>query len=179
MEKYSRLKEKNNEEQPKEIRELIAGKGRSRRCWPQTRTPADKTRLNNLSLHLTRENQEVNNEFMNSYLRDMEDEERNEKTNTPIRKKDGSWARDDEQKAELFADYLEEIFQANEQKSRNEDQLTLSEENEEITSVTPKEVDNEIKLNINPRKAPGFNIAAYLCQSRTVTSNHSPAITQQ
>jgi hypothetical protein len=33
----------------------------------------------------------------------------------PIRKEDGGWARNDEQKAELFADYLEQIFKHNEQ----------------------------------------------------------------
>jgi hypothetical protein len=76
----------------------------------------------------------------------------------PIRKEDSSWARGDEQKAELFADYLEQIFKPNEQQIRNDDQLILSEENEEIPSVTPKEVANEIKCNINPRKPPEFNL---------------------
>jgi hypothetical protein len=53
---------------------------------------------------------------------------------------------------------LEQIFKSNEQQSRSEDQLILSEENEEIPLVTPKEVGNEIKGNINPRKVPGFDI---------------------
>jgi hypothetical protein len=61
----------------------------------------------------------------------------------PIRKEDGSWARNGEQKAELFAYYMEQIFKAKEQQSRNEDQLILSEENEEIPLVTPKEVANK------------------------------------
>jgi hypothetical protein len=43
----------------------------------------------------------------------------------PIRKEDGSWARNDEQKAELFAEYLEQIFKPTEQQSRIEDQLIL------------------------------------------------------
>jgi hypothetical protein len=34
--------------------------------------------------------------------------------------------------------------------------MIRSEENEDIPLVTPKEVANEIKCNINPRKAPGF-----------------------
>jgi hypothetical protein len=76
----------------------------------------------------------------------------------PKEREDGSWARDDEQKSELFADYLEQIFKPNEQQSRNEDQLILSEENEEIPLVTPKEVAKEIKRNINPRKVPGFDL---------------------
>jgi hypothetical protein len=86
---------------------------------------------------------------------------KNEKTNShipPIRKENGGWVRDDEQKAEIFADYLEQIFKPNKQQSRNEDQLILSEENEEIPSVMPTEVANETKRNINSRKAPGFDL---------------------
>jgi hypothetical protein len=75
----------------------------------------------------------------------------------PIRREDGSWTRDDEQKAELFADYLEQVIKPKEQQSRNEDRLILSEKNKEIPSVKPTEVANEIKRNINPRKAPGFD----------------------
>jgi hypothetical protein len=45
--------------------------------------------------------------------------------------------------------YLERIFKLNEQQSWNEDRLILSEENEEIPSVTPKEVVTEIQRNIN------------------------------
>jgi hypothetical protein len=50
----------------------------------------------------------------------------------PIREEDGCWARNDEQKTELFADCLEQIFKPNEQQSTNEGQLIMSEENEEI-----------------------------------------------
>jgi hypothetical protein len=57
-------------------------------------------------------------------------------------------ARNDEQKAELFADYMEQIFKPNKQQSRNEDQLILSEENEEIPSVMPKEVANEKSITL-------------------------------
>jgi hypothetical protein len=45
---------------------------------------------------------------------------------SPTRKEDGSWARD-KQSTELFADYLERIFKPNEQQSKNDDQLILSE----------------------------------------------------
>jgi hypothetical protein len=59
---------------PKEIRELIAEKRRARKRWQQTRTPAGKTRLNNLSLQLKQEIQEVKNESINSYLRNLTNE---------------------------------------------------------------------------------------------------------
>jgi hypothetical protein len=157
---------------PKEIRELIAEKKRARKRWQQTRTPANKTRLNNLNLQLKRAIQEAKNESRNSYLRELTNEKETDYSLwkatkrmkrpvvhiPPIRKEDGSWARNDEQNAELCADYLEQIFKPNEQQSRNEDQLILSEENEDNPSVTPKEVANEIKRSINPTKAKGFDL---------------------
>jgi hypothetical protein len=59
---------------PKEIRDLIAEKRRARKRLQQTRTPADKTRLNNPSLQLKREIKEVKNESMNSCLRKLTNE---------------------------------------------------------------------------------------------------------
>jgi hypothetical protein len=143
----------------KEIREPIAEKRKSMKGWQHTRTPADKTRLNNLSLQLKREIQEVKNESINTYLKELTNEKetcyslwnvtkrmkRPVVHTPPTRKEDASWAKDDEQKAELFADYLEQIFKPNEQQCRNEDQMFLSEENEEFPSVTPKEVVSEVK----------------------------------
>jgi hypothetical protein len=174
MEEYSCIKEKKTmgNNYPKEIRELTARERSARKRWQQTGTPADKTRLNNLSLQLKREIQEVKNESINSYLKKRINEKVTDYSLCkvtkrmkipvvhilPIRIEDGSWAKNDEEEAELLADYLEQIFNPNEQQSRNEDKLILSEENEEIPSVTPKEVSNEIKRNINPRKSPGFDL---------------------
>jgi hypothetical protein len=58
---------------PKEIRELIADRRRRKR-WQQTRTHGDKTSRNNLSLQLKREIQEVKNESIDSYLRELTNE---------------------------------------------------------------------------------------------------------
>jgi hypothetical protein len=148
---------------PKEIRELIAEKRRAKEHCQQTRTPADKIRLNNLSLQLKKEIQEVKNESITSYLRELTNEKETcyflwKATKRmkrpivhipPIRKEDSSCTRDDQQEAELFADYLEQIFKPNEQQNRNKDQLILSEENEEIPTVMPKEVANELTHLIN------------------------------
>jgi hypothetical protein len=81
-------------------------------------------------------------------------------------------ARNDEQKAELFADYLEQIFKPNKQQSRNEDQLILSEENEEILLVMPKEVANKIKHNINPRNLITDEILKQLPKKGIVKLTH-------
>jgi hypothetical protein len=60
--------------------------------------------------------------------------------------------KDNQQKAEAFANYLEETFQP----SENQDEPQLLEqvgEDMDIAFVTPKEVTEEIKTNINPKNA--------------------------
>ena len=77
----------------------------------------------------------------------------------PIRKEDGTWARNNKQKADTFADHLENIFKPNEIDSDIDIQeVTNREENITIKLVTPKEVANEIETNLNPKKAPGFDL---------------------
>jgi hypothetical protein len=99
---------------PKEIGELTAETRRVKKCWQEARTPADKTRLNNLSPQLKREIQEVKNESIDSYFRELTNEKEMgyslwEATKRmkrpvvhipPIRREDGSWTGDDEQNAE-------------------------------------------------------------------------------
>jgi predicted DNA-binding protein len=41
--------------------------------WQQTRAPTDTTRLNNISQRLRREIQEIKNELINAYLRELTD----------------------------------------------------------------------------------------------------------
>jgi hypothetical protein len=61
----------------------------------------------------------------------------------PIRTPERTWAKDNQQKAEAFANYLEQTFQPSE--DQDEPQL-LEQVGEEmdIAFVTPKEVDKEI-----------------------------------
>jgi hypothetical protein len=77
----------------------------------------------------------------------------------PIRKTDGKWARNNEQKAQQFAEHLEHIFQVH---GNLEEKVMITEdiapENKEIKLVTATEVKNEINNNINPKRAPGFDL---------------------
>ena len=77
---------------------------------------------------------------------------------SPIRLENGRWARNSQQKAVNFANHLEQTFQPNEQKGDEPAWTERIQENLEIALVTPKEVIKEIKENINPKKAPGFNL---------------------
>jgi hypothetical protein len=76
-----------------------------------------------------------------------------------IRKTDGKWARSNEQKAQRFTEHLEQIFQP---LGSQEEEAMITEdivqEKEEIKLATTIEVKNVINKNINPKKAPGFDL---------------------
>jgi len=76
-----------------------------------------------------------------------------------IRKTDGKWTRNNEQKAQQFAEYLEQILQplgSLEEKAMITEDIV--QENEEIKLATTTQVKNVINNNINPKKAPGFDL---------------------
>lgn len=56
---------------------------------------------------------------------------------------------------------MEETFQQNETEINITLEAKINQEEEEaITSVTSKQVVIEIKINLNPKKAPGYNLIA-------------------
>jgi len=67
--------------------------------------------------------------------------------------------RNNEQKAQQFAEHLEHTFQLQGNQEENE-MITedIFKENEDIKLVTATEVKNEINNNINPKKALGFDL---------------------
>lgn len=154
---------------PAETRDLVKDKRRARRRWQQSRDPADKTILNNKTQQLRREIQKLKEDSISTYLKELS---ANEETDCslwkatkkikrpvtsipPIRSNNGSWARDNKQKAELFAEHLAEIFTPNPGQDITN---TENQRSENITPVTPKEVADEIKTNLNPKKAPGWDL---------------------
>lgn len=157
---------------PREITELLAEKRRARRKWQQTRAPQDKTKLNNLTQQLRREIKALKDDSIKNYLRGLTSDNTTDFSLwkatkqikrpimqiPPIRTVDGTWARNNADKAQTFAEHLEQVFQP-----YNEQETLLAvdeteEEHEEIRLTTPTEVKNEIKNNINPKKAPGFDL---------------------
>jgi len=77
----------------------------------------------------------------------------------PIGKKDRSWARCDQDKAEMYARHLERVFQSNNIASELdiEQCLPLNEIREKIKFFTPIKIANEIDTNINLKKTPGYD----------------------
>lgn len=157
---------------PIEIMNLVKEKRKARRRWQQTRDPADKTILNNKTQQLKRKIQKIKEDFINNYFTNLTADEETEYSLwratrklkrpvthiPPLRKSDGGWARNSKEKADIFADHLEDIFKPNEiQPNMLLDAIT-NQENIHIHLVTPKEVTNEIKNNLNSKKAPGFDL---------------------
>lgn len=157
---------------PKEIKELIMEKRKLRKRWQQTRAPEDKTKLNNATQQLKREIQQIKNESISIYLSNLTYDSNTDYSlwkaakqlkrpviqSPPIKLEDGSWAKNNKQKAERFAEHLEKIFQPNEGQEEQIDWEEINLQEEEIALVTPKEVAAEIKNNINSKKAPGFDL---------------------
>jgi len=76
----------------------------------------------------------------------------------PLKAPNGEWVRKNNQKADLFASYLEETFHPHDtENDSNFHDIIYHEESEIISPVTPKEVETEIK-NINGKKAPGYEL---------------------
>jgi hypothetical protein len=75
----------------------------------------------------------------------------------PIRKADGQWARSNSDKAETFAEQFESRFLPN-PGSDELLELSLTDCEDTIPLVRPKEVAEEIRTNRNPKKAPGFDM---------------------
>lgn len=172
---------------PTEIKEMVVEKRKARRIWQQTRNPVDKNKLNNLTQRLRRAIQQIKNETFTSYLKNLSpDKDTNyslwQATKRikrpimqipPIRSPNGEWARDNKSKAEVFAIHLEKVFQPHlddeeeggeeeereeEDEEDHESMVALCEQQINIKPVTVKEVKQEIKCNLNAKKAPGFEL---------------------
>lgn len=157
---------------PREIKELIAQKRRARRRWKENRTPANKNMLNNITQKVKREIQKIKNETLETFLTELTADSATDYSlwkatknfkrpvlqNQPIRMENGAWARNNKQKAETFANYLENVFKSNSMHDEEETVFEGDNEELEIELVSPKEVVNEINRNINAKKAPGFDL---------------------
>jgi hypothetical protein len=68
------------------------------------------------------------------------------------------WARNNKEKAETFAEHLERTFKPNEEKTMDTPRRIVEAQTKQIAPVTPKELLNAIKVHINPKKAPVYDL---------------------
>lgn len=161
------------------IKKKIAEKRKLRRQWHTSRNPRDKTALNNAQKHLKEYLEEAENKTLQNRLETLSHHYKDDYslwkfTKTfnrpkdfipPLKKEDGSWAKQDKEKAELYATHLYEVFKPN---ASDED---ISYQNQDINEVinsdqqlslplkpvTTQEVKKEIS-NLKNKKAPGFDL---------------------
>lgn len=162
-----------NETYTQEIRNLVREKRKARKIWHRTRAPESKTVFNHLKNKLKKLIQETKCMSLNKYLRGLSGHKesdyslwkatkglkRPKEQMPPIKKVDGTWARSPKDKADIFAEHLEETFQPLPRQTAIENTfLTQKEDELDIRPVTLKELKNEIKHNLNAKKSPGYDL---------------------
>jgi hypothetical protein len=156
---------------PLRIKELVQDKRRARRVWHCTRDPTDKRYLNRITHRLHATIQDFKNATFAYYIKNMEPNDhslwratkkfkRPTPTVSPLRQVEGSWARSNSEKAQIFAEHLSSTFaplnnQAGEEiNSYFHAPCQLS---PPLRSITPAAGIEQIKLR-NPHKAPGHDL---------------------
>ena len=156
-----------------EIRDLLRKKRIARKKWHTIRIPENKTIYNRLKNQLKELIQETKREALNKYLNSLSDHKDNDyslwkatrhikRPNVqvpPVKCENNTWARSPKEKTVLFANHLERIFQPLPRQSEEENATRSYREDElPIKSVTLKELKAEIKLNLNNKKTPGYEL---------------------
>ena len=159
------------------VREKIKTKRKLRKIWQKYRTKQNKKKLNfaikdlQSSIH-----KEINDGIQNYLEKRSPTKDTNyslwqatKKINrplqfiAPIKKKDGTWARKDREKADLFAEHLQKVFEpANRTITEEEEAKLLN--NSELNATDEKSVHdykfreiNNIIRNLKIKKSPGYD----------------------
>ena len=156
-----------------EIRNLIKEKRKARKKWQTNRTSENKNKVNQLSNKLKRvlknkEDTELTNRLKNltatkdtnySLWKTTKQVCSATLTIPPIKLDNGDWAKNAVEKADLFADYLEETFKPYPRLS-NDENISGSRFNDDtvIPLVTFNELKSVIKHDIKNFKAPGYDL---------------------
>ena len=164
---------------PKEILSLIDRKNKAGRRRRITHHESDKNLYNRLNKAVEKRINEFRNEKFEKFVANLSPSEANDYTlwkatkslkrpflaSFPIRKPDGEWANNSQEKAHTIADHLEKVFQPNPCESP-EKECELEEEvgninflpAEKINKITYDEIFKEIKYKTKIKKSPGFDL---------------------
>jgi Reverse transcriptase (RNA-dependent DNA polymerase)/Endonuclease-reverse transcriptase len=163
---------------PTEVKVKVREKRRLRRVWHNSRNPADKAALNKAATELRRLIRKIKNETFKQRLEQVtatsKDDyglwkiakgiRREPQRNQPIKKTDGTWAKTDAEKADVFAKYLAEVFEPHpvldtdserEVKQYLEAPLQLD---LPIKPFTVSEIKDTIWSKLGLHKAPGYDL---------------------
>jgi hypothetical protein len=164
---------------PMEVKQKIAEKRRLRRVWQNSRNQADKTNFNRASRQLKRLLYKLKNCWFQEFTANLSP---TETTNyslwkvtksikqpltpiPPISKPDGSWAKSNIDKANIFAEYFSDAFKPNpvdanfdispevEEFLDSPNQLSLP-----ITPFKATDIKSIIVSDLSCKKAPGYDL---------------------
>ena len=167
-----------NESCPVIVREKIAYKRMLRKQWRMNRTAANKQKLNKASTDLKNLLYDLKNQGLQEYLENLSASEANnyslwkatkrikrpQQSIPPIMDASGQWARDGKEKAAAFANYLDTVFQPYHSDEPEHDDEVAAFLNVPFQMTLPackfklKEVQAVITREINPKKAPGYDL---------------------
>lgn len=160
------------------IREMISEKRKARKRWQETRFPYDKTQLNSITAKLKQLLNSDKNQGIQTYLKNLNATAATDYSlwkatkklkrpiliQSPIRKKDNTWAKNDSERVETFAEHLHEVFVPNsfqgDSKKMDEVLHLLNRTHQldlPISKFTKSEVTQVIR-KLNQHKAPGYDL---------------------
>jgi hypothetical protein len=162
-----------------EFRDQIKEKRKLRRRWQISRHPEDKYRYNEAARKLKNRIKRIKEETFQTYLQGLTataDTDyslwkatkrlKQQTQRIPqIRNADQTWARGEKEKANTFAGHLEKTIKPNDLPKNEGLETKINKALKEplqiiqpIKFLTPKEIRNIIREDLNPRKAPGYDL---------------------
>ena len=158
---------------PFDIKKLVIEKRKARKKWHRSHSPMDKTIFNRLTNKLKKKLNDIRNisfceyvsslnRYDNSIWRPIKTSSKPPQVNPPIRKQTpspGPWARSNQEKADLFAEYLADVFTPNDNTADQTvtDYLATNlATSANIRLLTPKQIKTAIS-HLTIRKAPGID----------------------
>lgn len=159
--------------------ELISKKRRLRKQWQTTRSPELKNKLNQIVKKLRTTLRREKEQSISTYLEGLSPTDTTDyslwkatkkmkqpqQPIPPIRSSSGQWAKTNKAKADLFAHHLETVFVENEREVPAAEEehihLTLNATHQlelPIKKFTYSDVKSVIKRDLNPKKAPGYDL---------------------
>lgn len=170
---------KSKDDNPIIVKEKIIIKRRLRKKWQNHRTKINKRNYNRAASELKKLLQRIRNQNVQEHLEKLTPTEATDyslwratrkmkrpiQQIPPLRDNTGTWARSNNEKAKAFAEYLSNVFKPYNIEPNDEDnneiqnflnipfQLDLP-----IKKFTPKEIQMVITKEINPKKAPGYDL---------------------
>lgn len=157
-----------------EIKELVNEKRKARKKWQQSRAPQHKSHLNYLCNLLKAAIKDFKNRAIGSYLESLTAKKdsnyslwkavkgikRPKIPAPPLKINQNEWAREDKEKADVFAAHLEETFKPYDGQAaigNTNSGTELPSDNFTLTNATLMELKREIEF-LRPKKAPGYDL---------------------